>query len=364
MPIDYSRWKKIEVSDDEDDTHPNIDTPSLFRWRHQARLERMAEKKMKQEEIQKGRNVAQNKKDELVKKLEDVSLDEKVKSDLEKELAELKKQEEDYQKKEKELEDQERLEPWNVDTIGHEAYSASRINKVTDKKPEKPKITEEEDSKRMAKYFEDNEELLQKYGRISSIKASEQFILENPRLSSEYAANWLTIECLNLAIDNRDGEMSNMARQCIILQYLLELAKSLNAEPTNTNIIKNFFKKFQSADPTYMKMYEDEVTQFQDRLRRRAKDKRDQAIAEYESDEKAKRIANAPGGLDPQEVYDSLPDEMKKCFDEQDISMLQKVAETLDQEVFSHHLRRCIDSGLWVPNANGGDEDDSPDQKD
>jgi cell division cycle protein 37 len=41
MPIDYSKWKDIEVSDDEDDTHPNIDTPSLFRWRHQARVERM-----------------------------------------------------------------------------------------------------------------------------------------------------------------------------------------------------------------------------------------------------------------------------------------------------------------------------------
>lgn len=38
--------KKIiikKVSDDEDDTHPNIDTPSLFRWRHQARVERQAE---------------------------------------------------------------------------------------------------------------------------------------------------------------------------------------------------------------------------------------------------------------------------------------------------------------------------------
>lgn len=33
----------VKVSDDEDDTHPNIDTPSLFRWRHQARVERMEE---------------------------------------------------------------------------------------------------------------------------------------------------------------------------------------------------------------------------------------------------------------------------------------------------------------------------------
>lgn len=31
------------MSDDEDDTHPNIDTPSLFRWRHQARVERMTQ---------------------------------------------------------------------------------------------------------------------------------------------------------------------------------------------------------------------------------------------------------------------------------------------------------------------------------
>lgn len=52
MPIDYSKWKSIEVSDDEDDTHPNIDTPSLFRWRHQARLERMAETKQQKEEIE------------------------------------------------------------------------------------------------------------------------------------------------------------------------------------------------------------------------------------------------------------------------------------------------------------------------
>lgn len=35
--IDYSVWDHIEVSDDEDETHPNIDTPSLFRWRHQVK---------------------------------------------------------------------------------------------------------------------------------------------------------------------------------------------------------------------------------------------------------------------------------------------------------------------------------------
>ena len=41
-----------QVSDDEDDTHPNIDTPSLFRWRHQARVERMAEQKKEKDSFE------------------------------------------------------------------------------------------------------------------------------------------------------------------------------------------------------------------------------------------------------------------------------------------------------------------------
>lgn len=59
MPLDYSKWKTIEVSDDEDDTHPNIDTPSLFRWRHQARLERMAERKQEKERLMEGKSIVE-----------------------------------------------------------------------------------------------------------------------------------------------------------------------------------------------------------------------------------------------------------------------------------------------------------------
>lgn len=40
-----------QVSDDEDDTHPNIDTASLFRWRHQARVERMEKAKEEKEQF-------------------------------------------------------------------------------------------------------------------------------------------------------------------------------------------------------------------------------------------------------------------------------------------------------------------------
>jgi hypothetical protein len=54
-PMNYDKWRKIEVSDDEDDTHPNIDTPSLFRWRHQARIERREQRMQDQDEHEKQR---------------------------------------------------------------------------------------------------------------------------------------------------------------------------------------------------------------------------------------------------------------------------------------------------------------------
>jgi cell division cycle protein 37 len=40
--FDYSKWDKIELSDDEDDVHPNIDRESWFRLKHRSRVEREA----------------------------------------------------------------------------------------------------------------------------------------------------------------------------------------------------------------------------------------------------------------------------------------------------------------------------------
>ena len=42
----------LQISDDEEDTHPNIDTPSLFKWRHEARVQRMEEFDKKKQEAE------------------------------------------------------------------------------------------------------------------------------------------------------------------------------------------------------------------------------------------------------------------------------------------------------------------------
>jgi cell division cycle protein 37 len=49
---------------------------------------------------------------------------------------------------------------------------------------------------------------------------------------------------------------------------------------------------------------------------------------------------------------------LKKCFDAQDIPMLQQTIARMPEEDARYHMKRCIDSGLWVPQKNSdGDKE-------
>ena len=107
--INYSKWDHIEISDDEDDVHPNIDTPSLFRWRHQARVDRMEQSKKEKEEVTKGITTFHQRKAEIQQKIKEAEQKELPDIDrLKLEMKEVEKQEEDYKKKEEELKKKEK----------------------------------------------------------------------------------------------------------------------------------------------------------------------------------------------------------------------------------------------------------------
>jgi len=48
--------------------------------------------------------------------------------------------------------------------------------------------------------------------------------------------------------------------------------------------------------------------------------------------------------------------EMQDCFERQDVASLQSVAVNMPPEEFQRHLKRCVDSGLWLP--DGGAKQD------
>lgn len=57
---------------------------------------------------------------------------------------------------------------------------------------------------------------------------------------------------------------------------------------------------------------------------------------------------------------------MKKCFESQDIQLLQDTIKNMNQEDATYYMKRCVDSGLWVPDANkdkSSTEDDDKTQE-
>jgi cell division cycle protein 37 len=54
-----------------------------------------------------------------------------------------------------------------------------------------------------------------------------------------------------------------------------------------------------------------------------------------------------PGGLDPLEVFESLPVAMQEAFESREKSKLEEALLSMTQEEAEYHMKRCVDSGLW-----------------
>lgn len=72
------------------------------------------------------------------------------------------------------------------------------------------------------------------------------------------------------------------------------------------NLVKLNFLRIQLAEKQYKDSFEEELNMFKDRIRKRAEEKLRIAQAEIEEEERKARLG--PGGLDPVEVFESLPD--------------------------------------------------------
>uniref|UniRef100_A0A0A1WXT4 Hsp90 co-chaperone Cdc37 n=1 Tax=Zeugodacus cucurbitae TaxID=28588 RepID=A0A0A1WXT4_ZEUCU len=341
--VDYSKWKNIEISDDEDDTHPNIDTPSLFRWRHQARVERMAEMEREKDEFKKKRQSYQARLMDVKERIQKKEGDE---AQLKKELEKIEKEGKEIDRQEEDLINKERKAPWNVDTISKPGFEKTVLNKQAVRKPDE-NLTEEEKESRMKKFVKENEKFCKQYGMLRKYDDSKRFLQEHLDLVCEETANYLVIWSINLEMEEKHELMAHVAHQCICMQYILELAKQLDVDPRAC--VSSFFSKIQNCVPEYREQFESEIEGFKARIKKRAQEKIKEALAEAEEEEKAARLG--PGGLDPAEVFETLPESLQKCFESRDIELLQKTIAEMPVEEAKYHMKRCVDSGLWVPNA-------------
>ncbi|XP_005859240.2 PREDICTED: hsp90 co-chaperone Cdc37 [Myotis brandtii] len=351
--VDYSVWDHIEVSDDEDETHPNIDTASLFRWRHQARVERMEQFQKEKEELDRSCRECKRKVVECQRKLKELEVaeDEGSKAELERlqaEAQQLRKEERSWEQKLEEMRKKEKSMPWNVDTLSKDGFSKSMVNT----KPEQVEEESEEVREQKHKTFvEKYEKQIKHFGMLHRWDDSQKYLSDNAHLVCEETANYLVIWCIDLEVEEKCALMEQVAHQTIVMQFILELAKSLKVDPRAC--FRQFFTKIKTADRQYMEGFNDELEAFKERVRGRAKLRIEKAMKEYEEEERKKRLG--PGGLDPVEVYESLPEELQKCFDVKDVQMLQDAISKMDPSDAKYHMQRCIDSGLWVPNSKSSE---------
>ncbi|EDV19727.1 uncharacterized protein TRIADDRAFT_32935 [Trichoplax adhaerens] len=340
--VDYSKWDNIEISDDEDDTHPNIDTASLFRWRHQARLQRMEEAKSEKDEYRQQR-------EKLLEQTKEKDTTEL--NHYKTRLSELLEEINQLEEKRKELERKEIKTPWNVDTLSREGFKKTIINKPNqEQEGSTEQLSDEDKSKLWVNFISKHQVKLEKFADMeANWDSTKGYLTENPVLLCEEAANFLALLCIDLELEEDKEKLHKVAFHTVTMHFILELAKQLKTNPRAT--VEAFFKRIQKADKQYLDAFFDELRSFKDRVKDRAQAR----IKKAEEEERQKRLG--PGGLDPAEIFESMPTELQECFESKDIPKLQAVLSAMPKEEAEDWLNKAIASGLWIPNADEGRDD-------
>src|SRR5437868_6879681 len=128
--------------------------------------------------------------------------------------------------------------------------------------------------------------------------------------------------------------------------YNLYIGVSTGRDPRD--VVIPFFKRI--SEPEYTKGFQEAVNDFIRRIQKRAIDKRIEMEKE-EAEERKQSAPVGPGGLNPYEVLERLPEALRAAFEEQDTEALQAVIAGMSRKDAAYWMKQCVDSGLWVPSS-------------
>lgn len=438
--FNYSKWDNIELSDDEDDLHPNIDKESWFRMKHRSRLEREEREDQEVKQLEKVNaedasrlkiiqarvkaleNPAGGDDDDDDAEFEDVDA-------LKNEFAELRSNTALRMTRIDEIAERRK---WNIDNICQTAEERTIVNKnaniaslkaedftptgetekamadnqaekerkekeeaalvaassapkpianapvsastvlpppvpsnatttttttVVASKPKKEGPKEKSEKNSVLSYNDyvlQHEDLLETFSEIADMEKTKQFLFSNcDILLHEHSQSYMLLSCLEDEMNGKSKRMQLVCRQSQILSHVQELGGSMQRDPRD--VVLPFFNRIEEKE--YLTAFLGQVKQFEARIKERAVIKRQEMDAERRESE---GVPMGPGGLDPFEVLESLPQSMRDAFDSQDIGRLQSVLNDMPQEEAKGWMKKCVDSGLWCPGGDdgGAGEDD------
>jgi len=448
----YSKWDNIELSDDEDDVHPNIDKDSWFRMKHRSRVEREEREEKDKKKISAEMAKANLRIKEINKILSKASAtndgsDSDSDDDLE-DLDGLRSELEAHQNanadNQAKLDNYEKNKKWNVDNMCHVVEERTIVNenvgesKFTEAGFALPKEAETEEAAKkeavkdngkkteaksstakkedegvptekmsgakisstasakttsaattattttlatakkplpqpddstasvsvsMLTYHEFTvkyADVVEQFMALESMDKSKEFLLRNgDTLLQENASNYLLLASLEDEMNGFHDKMKLVARQSQIISNIAELAKSLKLHPGN--VIHPFFQRMHNQE--LHEGFMAGVNEFIKKIEIRAVQKKKE-MDEESAREAAEQGADAegtvdmseipreerlgPGGLDPLEVFDTLPESMQAAFESREKEQLEAALKAMKPEELEYHMKRCVDSGLWT----------------
>ncbi|XP_033249922.1 hsp90 co-chaperone Cdc37-like isoform X2 [Drosophila miranda] len=331
--VDYSKWKDIDISDAEDDEEPKINNEALFLWREQAWVERLEVLVRGEEDIKEKRKSIDAR---LVDIKERISAKDGDEVALKKELEKVEKEGKKLDRVENDMMLKEK-KAWDVDKIDKSFFEKIGITKSAGRKPDEELSLEE-----FEEFVKENEELCKQYGMLRKYEDSKRFLEEHQQLVCEETCCYLTNWCIDLEVEKKHELVDHLAHQCVCMQYILELGERLGVDPRAC--VSSFFSRTQLCLPEYLYHFENDVKEYKKRVQDEAQEKIQAAKAKVQDVQS--RLG--PGGLDPLEVYESLPEEVQAGFTTCDTELLVKLFDAMPWEVANYHHQRCLASGLWL----------------
>ncbi|XP_072904441.1 hsp90 co-chaperone Cdc37-like 1 isoform X2 [Hemitrygon akajei] len=247
---------------------------------------------------------------------------------------ELKKKEDEWRQKEEELIWNERMSSWNIDTVSKEVFNKCVINKST-----KCKEVEEDKYGKNATFAQKYEQQIRHFGMLKRWIDSQRYLSDHPHLVCQETANYLIKWCFHLKEEEKQALMEQVAHQAVVMQFIIELGRSLQQDPRGC--FRQFFEKARIAEEGYMDAFNAELAAFIQRVREFADTVPLQKTAQHQNHLDAR-------GRYPVEVFESLPQELKWCFQLQDVHILQNVLSNMNPQVAERYLQHYIDAGLRI----------------
>ncbi|KAL0965849.1 hypothetical protein UPYG_G00286560 [Umbra pygmaea] len=201
-----------------------------------------------------------------------------------------------------------------------------------------------EDHDKSKTFVEKYESELKHFGMLRRWDDSQRFLSDMPHLICEETANYLIFWCFRLQAEEKQALMEQVAHQAVAMQFILEMANSSQQDPRGC--FRQFFHKAKTGKEGYLDVFYTELEAFKLRVKQYTNSKPEMLSTDnINSVQQTNSNNHCP--LDPKDVLESLPPELKAGFQMQDMQILQNVLSTMNPQVAEYHVKRCLEAGLW-----------------